>query len=297
MTSAAARIEPPDVAVPCACTLGESPVWSVREQSLYWVDVRGPTLHRYDAATRAVAAWSLPALAGAVVLRERGGVLVALASGIHAFAPADGACTLVVAPEPPGMGHRLNDTKPDRRGRLWTSTMRDLGATATGSLYRIDADLSPHAMLAGLRVPNAIAWSPDDATFYFADTRDGRLRAHAFDPEAGTLGAMRVLVDDGVLPGSPDGATVDADGCIWSARYGGGAVARITPAGRVDRIVRLPVPNVTACAFGDADLRTLYVTTARQRMSDDELAAMPHAGAVFAVRTTVPGLPEPACAW
>jgi len=150
-------------------------------------------------------------------------------------------------------------------------------------------------VLTGLRVPNALCWSPDDGTMYFADTRDGRLRAYAWNRERGTIGAMRVLVDDGVLPGAPDGAIVDAEGCVWNARYGGGAVARLTPDGVVDRVVPLPVPNVTSCALGGADLCTLYVTTARQRMTAGELAAMPTAGAVFALRVPTPGLPEPRC--
>jgi sugar lactone lactonase YvrE len=130
---------------------------------------------------------------------------------------------------------------------------------------------------------------------YFADTTDGRLRAYTFDRGAGDLGSMRVLVDDNVLPGAPDGATVDAEGCIWSARYRGGCVARITPDGRIDRIVALPVSQVTSCAFGDGDLRTLYCTTARQRLTDAELAQQPDAGALFAVRLDAGGLPEAEC--
>jgi sugar lactone lactonase YvrE len=285
----------PDVAVDCSCTLGESPVWSAAEQALYWVDLRAPALHRLDVTTGATRTWPMPALIGGVVLRERAGPLVALQNGIHALDLATGECTLVVAPEPVEPDRRLNETKCDRAGRLWTSTMRDFGLTATGSLYRIGHDRVAHRVLTDLRVPNALCWSPDDTTMYLADTRDGRLRAYAWDRDGGTPGPMRVLVDDGVLPGAPDGAIVDADGCVWNARYGGGAVARITPDGVVDRVVALPVPNVTSCALGGADLRTLYVTTARQRMSAEELAAMPSAGAVFALRVSTPGLPDPAC--
>jgi len=141
-------------------------------------------------------------------------------------------------------------------------------------------------------VPNALAWSPDDRTLYFADTTDGRLRAYAFDPDEGTLGAMRVLVERDILPGRPDGAAIDADGCLWSARYEGGCVARITPDGRIDRVIAIPATRVTACTLGGADLRTLYVTTARQKLSQAELAAQPHAGALFALRVSAPGLPE-----
>jgi sugar lactone lactonase YvrE len=165
----------------------------------------------------------------------------------------------------------------------------------TGSLYRIGRGLQIRRMLGEIRVPNALAWSPDTRVMYFADTADGRLRAYDFVRATGEVGRMRVLVEDGELPGRPDGATVDADGCIWSARYQGGCVARIAPNGVVDRIVALPVTQVTSCAFGDADLRTLYITTARQRLTDAQLRGEPLAGALFALRVDTPGLPEPEC--
>ena len=281
--------------VDAACALGESPVWSVREQALYWVDLRAPSLHRFDPGTGAHLEWTMPALIGGVVIAARGGLLVALQSGIHRFEAASGALERVVAPEPESSGNRMNDTKSDRRGRLWTTTMRDLGAVPSGALYRVDADLRIARLAENLRVPNSLAWSPDDSILYFADTSDGRLRAYDFDRDAGEIGAWLVLTEDGALPGRPDGATVDADGCVWSARYGGSAVVRVTPAGRIDRILRVPASQVTACAFGDADLRTLYITTARQRLSEDALALQPEAGALFAVRLVVSGLPEPAC--
>ena len=277
--------------------LGESPVWCAREQALYWVDLRAPALHRLDPATQRTTQWAMPQLIGAVVVSARGGLLVAMESGVYRFDPATGSTNALVAPETPSHGNRMNETKADRRGRLWTSTMRDFGAAVTGSLYRIDADLRVERILSEIRVPNAIAWSPDDRTMYFADTRDERLRAYEFDSASGTLGAMRILVEAGVLPGRPDGATVDAEGCVWSARFGGGCVARITPGGKIDRVLAMPVSQVTSCAFGDGDLRTLYITTARQRLSDEQVQQQPRAGALFAVRLEVCGVPEPECAF
>ena len=252
-------------------------------------------MHRFEPSAGRHEQWPLPELAGGVVLASDGALLVALQSGVFRFDPRTGGTRALVAPEATASGNRHNDTKADRCGRLWTTTMRDFGAAVAGALYRIDPGLAVTRMLNGLRVPNALAWSPDDRLMYFADTSDGRLRAYAFTRDRGTLGSMRILVEDGVLPGRPDGAAVDADGCLWSARYGGGCVARVTPAGDVDRIVSLPVSQVTACAFGDADLRTLYVTTARQRLTQAQLAAEPAAGALFAVRVDTAGLPEPEC--
>ncbi|MFI4924831.1 MAG: SMP-30/gluconolactonase/LRE family protein [Vicinamibacteria bacterium] len=277
-------------------SLGESPVWSIREQALYFVDLRAPAIHRYEPSAGSMTSWAMPDLAGAVVLARAGGVLVALASGVFRLDPHFGTTHALVAPEPRSLGNRMNDSKSDRAGRLWTSTMRDHGAAESGALYRIDPGLGVVRWLTGLCVPNGLAWSPDDRTMYFADTRDGRLRAYDYDADAGAPGAMRVLLADGAAPGRPDGGTVDAGGCYWSARYGGGCVVRVTPDGAIDRVVALPVTQPTSCAFGDADLRTLYVTTARQRLDEGALRSQPAAGALFAVRTDVGGLPEPECA-
>jgi sugar lactone lactonase YvrE len=276
--------------------LGESPLWSRRESALYFVDLRGRTLNRYAPVCGSETQWQLDALPGGVVAAPDGSLILAMSSGIVRFDTGAGTSSPLVAPERAALGNRLNDTKCDRLGRLWTGSMRDYGKATTGSLYCIDAELDVKRMLADLTIPNALSWSPDDRTLYFADTADGRIRAYDFDLDSGRLGAMRVLVDAGILSGRPDGATVDADGCVWNARYGGGCVARITPDGKVDRVVDVPCSQVTSCAFGGNDLRTLYVTTATQRLSDDQLRREPLAGAVFAVRLEVGGFVEPDCA-
>ncbi len=274
-------------------TLGESPIWCARDAVLYWVDIRAPALRRFDPATGETSHWPLPDLCGAVMLSQDKRLLLAMRTGVFRFDPDTEALEPLVAPEPESLGNRLNDSKCDRRGRLWTGSMRDYGAATTGAVYRVTPDLACERMLTDITVPNALSWSPDDATLYFADTPDGRLRAYAFDAGEGRVGAMRVLVERGVLPGRPDGATVDADGCVWNARYDGSCVARITPQGRVDGIIEIPASRVTSCAFGGADLRTLFVTTARQKLTREELIAQPLAGSLFAVRLDVCGLPEP----
>lgn len=274
-------------------TLGESAIWCTRDAVLYWVDIRAPALRRFDPATGETSTWPLPDLCGAVMLAQDKRLLLAMRTGVFRFDPDTQALEPLVAPEPESLGNRLNDSKCDRRGRLWTSSMRDFGAATTGAVYRVTPDLACERMLADITVPNALSWSPDDATLYFADTPDGRLRAYAFDPEEGRIGAMRILVERGVLPGRPDGATVDAEGCVWNARYDGSCVARITPQGRVDGVIEIPASHVTSCAFGGADLRTLFITTARQKLTREELNAQPLAGSLFAVRLDVCGLPEP----
>jgi len=270
--------------------LGESPVWCPRRQVLYWVDVRAPALFALDPARGETTRWPLPEIVGGVTLAEDGLVL-ALRSGLHRFDPASGASAPLLTLEPPAADNRLNDLKCDPAGRLWVGTMRDFGAAATGTLYRV-AHGAARAMLSPVTIPNGPCWSPDGATFYFADTSEETIRAYAFDAARGELGAMRTLVARGVLPGRPDGATVDAEGFVWSARYGGGGVARIDPAGRVERLLHLPVTQVSSVMFGGPDLDVLYVTTSRQKMDAAALAREPLAGALLALDPGVRGLPE-----
>lgn len=271
--------------------LGESPVWSVRERALWWVDIRAPALRRLDPVTGAVRSFPLPDLCGGVALSGPGRLVLSMRTGLAAFDPAHGILTPLLELEPPELDNRLNDTKCDRQGRLWVGTMRDYGAARTGSLYRVGADLVPERILSPVTVPNALCWSPDDRTLYFADTPEGTIRAYAFDADSGRIGAMRLLLEGEA--GKPDGATVDAEGCVWNARYGGGAVLRLTPDGRVDRRIEIPASQVTACAFGGPGLRTLFVTTARQRLTPEQLQRQPLAGSLFAVDAGVQGLPEP----
>ena len=280
-----------DVASTTTDILGESPVWSMREQALWWVDIRAPALRRLDPATGAVRSFPLPDLCGGVALSGLGRLVLSMRTGLCTFDPAHGILTPLLALEPPELDNRLNDTKCDRRGRLWVGTMRDYGAARTGSLYRVGQDLLPERILSPITVPNALCWSPDDRTLYFADTPEGTIRAYGFDADSGRIGAMRLLLEGEA--GKPDGATVDAEGCVWNARYGGGAVLRLTPDGRVDRQIEIPTAHVTACAFGGPGLRTLFVTTARQRLTTEQLQRQPLAGSLFAIDVGVAGLPEP----
>jgi sugar lactone lactonase YvrE len=272
--------------------LGESAIWCGIDNVLYWVDIRAPALRRLEPQTGQVTSWAMNDLCAAIMLTTDRRLLLAMRLGVFAFNPADKTLKPFVAPEPESLNNRLNDSKCDRSGRLWTGTMRDFGLAQTGSLYRIGVDASCTRMLGDITVPNALSWSPDNRSMYFADTPDKQIRAYEFDAGEGQLGAMKII-EPGNLPGRPDGATVDSEGCIWSARYQGSCVARITPQGKVDRIVQLPASQVTSCTLGGLDLRTLYITTARQKLSPADLDSQPLAGGLFAVRVDVGGLPEP----
>src|SRR5690606_6561416 len=282
------------IASNCANVLGESPVWSAREQALYWTDIREPALYRLEAATGKTRKWPMPELAGAVVLRESGGVIVCLQSGLYAFSPDTERLEAILIFERDHPDDRANDSRCDREGRLWYSRMRDFGLAPIGAIYCLDAALQPVRVVAGLSVPNAICFSPAGDRLYFADTKTGVLEVASLERASATTMERRALLADECVPGKPDGATVDAQGYIWNARFGGGCLVRCAPDGRVDAILRLPVTNPTSCSFGGRDLDRLYITTARQGLSPEALAGEPMAGALLVVEPGVKGLEEPA---
>jgi sugar lactone lactonase YvrE len=270
--------------------LGEGPVWDVQEQALYWVDIRGPALRRLDGASATVKSWPMPEMVGSMAVRAAGGVLVALRSALALFDPASGRFERVAAPEAQLDGHRFNDGKCDRQGRFWAGTMHDVTRDPVGTLYRLDAR-GCVAMEPGIRIPNSLCWSPDGRTMYFADSLLRTVFAYPFDPDSGELGARRVFATV-EAPAIPDGATVDRDGFVWCAHYDGWRVVRFAPDGRIDRVLELPVQRPTSCQFGGPGLDTLYITTARQKLTPQELAGQPLAGALLALDLDVTGLPE-----
>ena len=273
--------------------LGEGPVWDGREQALYWVDIRAPALHRFEPATGTTRVWPMPEPIGAVALREARGAVVALRSGLYRLDLETGALDILCAPEPDRLDNRLNDGRCDRRGRFWVGSMNDRARVPTGALYRADIDGTCHRVIDGITVPNSLAWSPDGRTMYFADSPTRTIWACDYDPERGVPGERRVFaqVPDGA--GYPDGATVDAEGCLWSANWDGWQLTRYAPDGRPLGIVPLPVQRPTSCAFGGKALDVLYVTSAATRLTPEELARGPLAGGLFAVEVGVRGLPEP----
>lgn len=281
-----------DCVVESRDTLGEVPLWCPKDELLYWIDVRRPSLQAYRPKDGSVRTWPLPEVVGSFCLRGSGGVVLAMKSGLYSYDLDVRRLERVVDPEPTLPNNRLNDGKCDRQGRFWVGSMNDGDRIPTGTLYAVDAGWQCRPTLRGLTIPNSLAWSPDGRTMYFSDTPTLRIMAYDYDPDSGTATRERLFADLSKHPGRPDGSTVDADGCLWNAEVRGSRVVRYTPAGRVDRVVPLPVSGVTSCAFGGTDLRTLYITTARQRLSKAELAAEPLAGALFAVDVGVPGIPE-----
>jgi sugar lactone lactonase YvrE len=277
--------------------LAEGPVWSPREQVLYWVNIREPAVYRYDPASRDVGSWRMPDLVGSLAVCERGGLLVALRGSLARFAPASGQVEPLVPIEPEFPEHRCNDGKCDRRGRFWVGTMNNTArGDRAGSLYRFDGDRNLTKVGDRIEIPNGLAWSPDDRTMYFTDTFDRQIFAYDFDADSGAIGAQRSFAKFADGAGTPDGATVDAEGFLWTAVYGGGRLHRYAPDGRLDRVVPLPMTQPTSCAFGGHRLDVLYVTSASQRLTPEALAREPYAGAVIAADVGVRGIAEPAFA-
>jgi sugar lactone lactonase YvrE len=255
------------------------------------VDSRAPALYRWQPGGD-VRAWAMPEVAGSLAFRQGRGVLVALQTAVFTFDVETGALAPIVTPGGEPATNRFNDGRCDRRGRFWVGTMSDVSREPLGALYRLSPDGSCRAMFRDVIVPNSIAWSPDDRRMYFADTYRKAIWRFDFDAEAGELSNKALFADLGQQPGRPDGSAVDAEGCLWNCEYAGGRVVRYTPYGRVDRVVTLPVDNPTCCAFGGSDLRTLYITSARQRLTPEQLERQPLAGSVFAADVGVSGLPE-----
>jgi sugar lactone lactonase YvrE len=279
-----------EVAVRGADQLGECPLWDELAAMLWWVDARWPAVKRLDPATGAVMMLVLPEIVGSIALRESGGMLAATKSGIHLLDPASGALEAKIDPEPHLPDNRFNDGRCDRAGRFWAGTMSHVNREPTGSLYRFDADFRSTKLRNAIIIPHTLAFSPDGRTMYFADTNRHAIWAYDYEPESGAATGERVFADTG--KGRPDGSCVDAEGCLWNADYGAARVVRYTPAGKVDRSFALPVTNATCCCFGGKDLDTLYITTATQRLTPEELVKQPLAGSLFALHPGVRGLPE-----
>lgn len=283
-----------EIAADTRSTLGEGAVWDVEDQRLWWVDIKGHLVHRFDPVTGVNEDFDIGEPVGCLARRASGGLVIATESGFYGFDPQTGKKTAIHDPEAGLDGNRFNDGTTDRQGRFWAGTMRDDGTTEIrGTFYRLDPDLSCHQMLGGFYTTNGSAFSPDGRTMYMSDSyKDVQtIWAHDYDADDGAISNRRVFFDARQVTGRPDGGTVDADGCYWMAGISGWQMYRITPDGVVDRVVDLPVERPTKPMWGGAGLDTLFVTSLSLGLTPG--AHQPHAGSLMAITGLgVTGVPE-----
>ena len=278
--------------VDCRNILGEVPVWDPEGQVLYWVDIEGRLLQRYTPATGGVDRWTMPERIACFALREKGGLIVAFASGIAFYNLDNGAIDWIARPDK-NPRNRFNEGKCDRLGRFWAGTMDDRLTEHSATLFRVDPDLSVHQMFGDVGISNCFIWSLSNDTFYFADSLDKRVYRYDYDHRTGAVANRRTFVDLTAEKGSPDGGTIDQEGYLWITHFDGWRVIRVAPDGRIDRVVKLPTSRPTSCMFGGPKLETLYVTTAVWDSAPEQLKSQKNAGGLFALDVGIGGVPEP----
>jgi sugar lactone lactonase YvrE len=282
--------------------VGECPVWSVAEQALYWVDIEGRRIHRFDWMTQAQQTWSTPERVGCIALTSVAGgarqVIAAMETGIYVvklLAAPEVGVTMIAAIQHPLPNMRFNDGRCDSRGRFWVSTMcMDMTLAApVGAIFCLDkAGLLP-IPLTGLTTPNGMAFSPDGLSYYLSDSHPGVQKIWRFDlnPDTAAVTGRREFVDMTSLPGRPDGAAVDVNGCYWICGNDAALVHQFSPQGVLLRSVQVPVSKPSMCAFGGPQLDVLFVTSILPGDVTPEQAGLN--GAVFTLNVGVCGLPEP----
>jgi sugar lactone lactonase YvrE len=271
-------------------TIGESPLWSAAEQALYWIDIKKPALYRFDPSSGDQRIWPLTSdVGGIALLNDPPGALVALRTGLFRLDFASGGLTELAPPPFDPALFRFNEGACDAAGRFWIGVMFD--PMQKPEPPRQTSSLHSFTLAGGLRAEpdlaalhNGIAWSPDNRLFYLAHSFSQTIYVHAYDLSAGRMGEGRVFAQAPDAMGLPDGAAVDTDGGYWSACHGGSCLRRYRPDGTVDVEIRLPVSQPTMCAFGGEDMGDLYITSARDRLSEQELDQEPLAGSLLRLR-------------
>jgi len=273
-------------------TLGEGPCWCPQRQRLYWVNIRGCEVHEFDPATGHDRVIRVPSHVGCVVLREGGGALAALQDGFHELDLDTGRVKKIGNPMPGRPDMRFNDGKCDPAGRFWAGTMAYADTPRAGALYCMETDRRISLKVPGVTCSNGLAWSLDSRRMYYIDTLAQEVSVFDFDVATGGIANRRTAVAIPVEMGLPDGMTIDSEGKLWVALWGGHCVARFDPDSGVciDRI-QMPVTCPSSCCFGGPRLDELYITSAWMDLTEEQRRAEPHAGGLFRVRPGVRGLP------
>ena len=273
--------------------LGEGPTWSPRDGVLYWVDILTPSIHCFDTTQAMDTETKLGSMVSIAIPKATGGLLVATPGGLMTFDATTKSLTALCHPESERPGNRYNDGKCDRMGRLWVGTLDMATAANRGNLFRVDSDGTWKKMDTGFTVANGLGWSPDNKRMYFTDSFRRTVYVYDFELRSGTIANRRAFITLAANDGTPDGLTVDDEGCLWVAVWDAWRVSRFSPEGKELLRIKMPVPRPTSCCFGGPNLDTLYVTSASVRLNEEALASAPLSGSLFSIRIPgVRGLPE-----
>ncbi len=271
--------------------LGEGAIWNYKTAELIWVDIDAQILNVYSPFLNFNKEMLTGQMIGTVVPAESGKLIVALENGFYQLDPTNGAKLFIANPEADKTGNRFNDGKCDPAGRLWAGTMHKEGKPDLGALYRLGPDTTVHKMIDKVSISNGIVWSLNHRKMYYIDTPTQKVTAWDYENETGEISNAQTVVEVPQEMGHPDGMTIDAEGNLWIALWNGAAVGCWSPeTGELLRTIDVPAKNVTSCAFGDDDLATLYITTARMGTSLEDLEKFPHAGGLFKTRPGVKGV-------
>jgi sugar lactone lactonase YvrE len=287
----------PVCVAPTGDVCGEGAVWHTAHAAVYWTDINRFLIHRFTLADQCVRTWFFEEPVTALALTDRDDVLAVLVgSGVILWEPASDLRHPRIYSLEGWPSVRLNDGRADPRGSLWVGSMRNnvnpdgsskQAGGKDGILYRLNADRSVTIQRRDVGISNTVVWSPDRRRFYFGDTLANLIWSYDYDAATGTICNEATFFKD-FERGLPDGSTVDAEGYLWNCRYYGGCIVRVAPDGKIDRVIEMPVKNITTCTFGGSDLRTLYVTTASAQAGPGERLA----GGLFAIHSEVCGQPE-----
>jgi sugar lactone lactonase YvrE len=280
-----------EVAAAHRCVHGEGPVWWEEKQELLWTDIESRELWSLAPASGQASSVAMGQKVCSLAFRERGGLLIAFEKGLSFYDVRSSAETPIVQIEPDLPTTRLNDGRCDRQGRFVVGGF-DASEKGLSAAYRLDGDLSLHRLFGGLSSANSTCFSLDGRTMYYADSPQAVIWAFDYDPDTGNPSNRRVFCDFRGQPGVPDGSVIDADGCLWNAQWNGGRVVRYRPDGSIDRVLPVPCRCPTSVAFGGSGLDTLYITTSRLILTEEEARREPLAGTLLAARPGARGLAE-----
>lgn len=269
--------------------VGEGPVWSVEEQALYWVDIERGNYHRFNPLTGEHEVVDLGVHVGVLALRASGGFVVATRNGFAFWEQQK--LHYIANPEEGKPFMCFNDGAVDCAGRFWAGSMKqDEEPPPEGTLYRLDPDGSVHAQMTPVGIPNGIGWNPDNTTMYFTDSPLRTIFSFDFDSSTGEIANRSIFVHTPDDPAMPDGLTVDSEGFVWSAYWGGARVVRYDPDGKVERVIQVPALNTTSCVFGGPHMDELYITSAQDSLTEKQKEQYPLSGDLFRVKTGIKGL-------